>query len=502
VNLSDEPAGRRPGDTARLYHRLSSYTFWPEGGMPAPIPHDLVLQDFVPEDRSRLPPHWKVYPPSLPRIDLPRDWARPAVSMTDALSGRMPGRPQPLDVAGLSRLLHLSAGVVRVRAAMPPYAFMWPFRAAGSAGGRFPLEVYVAARGVDGLDDGVWWYEPEHHGLVRIAPAPSGEATALIVTGAPWRTAWRYVERGFRHVYWDAGSMLAQTLVGAGSAGWAPRLWTRFSDAEVARLVGADGIQEWPVALVALGPGAPALQSGGAAERGSIAEEPTTFPLVTIAQHAGDLDALGDPWRVPLPVEGAVPVSDDVDAVVLRRGSARTLDPTGVVPGDEYRFSMQVALRGIDTPHVVAVHAVDGVEPGLYRPPDLETPVRAGDLRDELLSVCLDMDLSKDASYDVIGAVDLDAIDDRAYREAQLASGIVEGRLHLAAYALGHGASGMTFADDEMERLLAPAFPGRSMGGLLVTCVGVTEYANRPGGMPGDPATIHLVQQRSTPRPT
>jgi hypothetical protein len=60
VNLSDEPAGRRPGDTARLYHRLSSYTFWPEGGKPAPIPQDQVLHDIEPEDRSRLPPPLKV----------------------------------------------------------------------------------------------------------------------------------------------------------------------------------------------------------------------------------------------------------------------------------------------------------------------------------------------------------------------------------------------------------------------------------------------------------
>jgi hypothetical protein len=34
------------------------------------------------------------------------------------------------------------------------------------------------------------------------------------------------------------------------------------------------------------------------------------------------------------------------------------------------------------------------------------------------------------------GAADVSAIDDRGYREAQLAAGLVEGRLHLLAYAL------------------------------------------------------------------
>jgi hypothetical protein len=50
----------------------------------------------------------------------------------------------------------------------------------------------------------------------------------------------------------------------------------------------------------------------------------------------------------------------------------------------------------------------------------------------------------------VISAADLGAVDDRGYRDAQLAAGLVEARPHLAAYALGAGASGMTFLDSEI----------------------------------------------------
>src|SRR4029079_16580665 len=120
--------------------------------------------------------------------------------------------PSILDLPALARLLHLSAGVVRVRAAKPPFSRPWLFRAAGSAGGRFPLEVYVSARDVEGLPDGVHWYDPIGHALVRIGSPAGGVATSPIVTGIPWRTGWKYAERGFRHIYWDAGSMLAQTL--------------------------------------------------------------------------------------------------------------------------------------------------------------------------------------------------------------------------------------------------------------------------------------------------
>ena len=102
-----------------------------------------------------------------------------------------------------------------------------------------------------------------------------------------------------------------------------------------------------------------------------------------------------------------------------------------------------------------------------------------------MLWVCWDQDLGRDAAFVVLGATDLATLDDRGYREAQLAAGIVEGRLHIAAYALGIGASGMTFLDTEIEPLL-----GEPLAGLLFTCVGVPTYRNKRGGRPGAPVAV------------
>ena len=484
-----------PGDTARLYHRLSSVFYVPDYTQltlherPA---HGPGLRSARPE---RQPPACKAYPSGLPVTDLPREWPKVETPATAVLAGE-PGRaPSILDLPTLARLLHLSAGVVRVRAAKPPFSRPWLFRAAGSAGGRFPLEVYVSARDVEGLDDGVHWYDPIGHALVRIGPPAGGVATTLIVTGIPWRTGWKYAERGFRHIYWDAGSMLAQTLALADSAGLGPRLWTRFADAEVSALVGADGVQEFPLALVGLGAGEPAIRPAGDAARGSVATTPLEFPLVTLAQHAGDLDRLGASWPAATGTRGQPPDSDDLDTVILRRGSTRIMDPNATVGRDVFDFSLEASLRGSRVPHFVAVHAVDGLDPGLYRWPDLDRPVRRGPLRDELLSVCWDQDLGRDATFVVMGAVDLESVDDRGYREAQLEAGIVSGRLHLAAYALGIGASGMTFLDPEIEGLL-----GEPLAGLLFTCVGVPTYPSKAGGPPGEPVSIVTPTPGDTPR--
>jgi hypothetical protein len=470
-----------PGDTARLYHRLSSYA--PEREFMVPIDDPRVVQDFVANDFATWPPACKAYPPGLPVVELPREWPAVAGAATTVLAGRADAAPAALDVPALARLLYLSAGVVRVveREDRPTLLL----RAAGSAGGRFPQELYVSARDVEGLADGVHWYDPVNHALLQVGPPAGGAANTLIVTGVPWRTGWRYAERGFRHIYWDAGTMLSQTLALAESAGLEPRLWTRFPDAEVSRLVGADGVQEFPVALVGLGAGEPAIRAPGEAAVGTIDTAPVEFPLIARAQHAGDGDVLGDPWPASAALQSEPPASRDLDDVILQRGSTRRMDRSAIVSREVFDFALGASLRGTRVPHFVAVHAVEGLEPGLYRWPDLERPVRRGLLREELLRVCWDQDLGRDAAFVVIGAADIEALDDRGYREAQLDAGLVEGRLHLSAYALGIGASGMTFLDSEITGLL-----GEPLAGLLFTCVGVPTYRNKGGGRPGRPASV------------
>ena len=466
-----------PGDTARLYHRLTSYS--PERDFTDPLDDPRIVHGFVQNDYATVPPFCKTYPDGLPRVELPREWEHGAAA-TVAVAGRKPARPLGLET--LARLLFLSSGVVRTSHRR---GRDWLFRAAGSAGGRFPLELYISARGVEGLDDGVHWYDPVNHALLRIGPAASGgEATTLVITGVPWRTGWRYAERGFRHIYWDGGTSLSQALALAGEA----RLWSRFPDALLTRLVGADGTHEFPIALLALEPGAPAISPGGEAVAGTIDATPTEFPLVTEAQHAGDVDELGEPWPAAAPLETA-PDSPSLDEVILKRGSTRLMDASASVSREVFEFAMAAALRGSRVPHWVAVHAVDGLPPGLYRWPDLQTPQRAGNLREVMLRACWDQDLGRDAAFVVMGAIDLGPVDDRGYREAQLDAGLVEGRLHIAAYALGIGASGMTFLDSEIEPLL-----GDGLAGLLFTCVGVPSYRSKGGGKPGSPTAVVIPE--------
>ena len=43
--------------------------------------------------------------------------------------------------------------------------------------------------------------------------------TFVVLTGIHARTGWKYMERGYRHVWWDAGTMLANLLALAAADG-------------------------------------------------------------------------------------------------------------------------------------------------------------------------------------------------------------------------------------------------------------------------------------------
>jgi nitroreductase len=417
-----------------------------------------------------------------------------------------PGGPRPVDVGLVGRLLFLSAGVVRM---LPvPGGPMW-FRAAGSAGNLAPVEVYLLTGDLDGLEAGLYHYEPVDHALVRLRDVPAGTPPALVLTGVPWRTGWKYRERGFRHLWWDAGTMLAHVLAVASDAGLDARVELGFVDAEVAAFVGADRVHELPLALVGL-QGRSALPPPEPVPPGHLADDPFEFPLVTAAYRAGELADAAElaAWRQAAaglgPAAAHAPVEPPwdgpVDDVVLRRGSTRRFDAGAVAPAALVTKGLRwsIAPAPLDAlpsgasllEHLLLVHAVEGVAPGAYRLAGGElVELGQGGLRDVGRYLCLGQRLGGDGALTAFHAADLDRVTavlaDRGYRAALLEAGIVEGRLHLAAFGLGLGSTGLTFFDDEVSRFFAT-----SAAPMLVTAVGVPAYRSRPGGRPRRPVRM------------
>jgi SagB-type dehydrogenase family enzyme len=399
-----------------------------------------------------------------------------------------------------------------------------------SAGNLHPVEVYVVAADLPGVPAGVHHFAPLDFGLTLLRtgdwraalasaaaePDATAEPVYLVLTGIPWRTGWKYGERGWRHLYWDAGTMTANLLAVAGAHGLPARVLVGFADAEVARLVGVDGVEEFPLAVVALGRGAPAPPSPGEplpleATAAPLSARPLVFPLVTEAQRAGDLpDAEAvSAWRsaaegVGEPAGGEVEIptrtdSPPIEEIILRRGSTRRMRREPVAR-EVLAWGMGVAARPVPGDfvpgartllrHWLTVHAVAGVEPGAGRWQARGfQPARRGDFRAVAQQLCLGQPLGGDSAYAVFHCADLDplfrALGSRGYRAAQLEAGVAAGRLALAAFTLGAGATGLTFFDDAVS-----AFFSTPAACMLVTAVGVPAYRSRPGGGPGRPAEL------------
>jgi SagB-type dehydrogenase family enzyme len=465
-------------------------------------------------DWDTKPEPFKIYP-GLPVVALPRDFQVPERDALTALSGG-PGEPARLDLERLAALLFFSAGVTK-RQVYPGGGTMY-FRAAPSTGALYQTEVYLVAAGVEGLESGVYHFSPgdfalrrlrggDFRGALAIAAADedlvSWPAT-LVLSAIYWRNTWKYQARGYRHLFWDSGSMLSNLLAGANALDVPARVVTGFVDLEVNGLLALDGEKEGALVL------APVGGQGREASAAPVIDaiEPEVIPLSSsevdypllrdaYANSAFDAESEVVAWREGARAPGERPPAGALVALPAPRASAgRTLAQTIVARGSTREFSGEPitaedlstalwhATRGwaADVPAglvdlYVTAHAVDGVEPGAYayRPePHALEQIRHGDFRERSAYLCLEQPLGGMSSATVFFLADLDALletfGNRGYRLANLEAGLIGGRLYLCAYAQRFGATGLTFYDRDVVEFFSPHAQGKDA--IFVTAIG------------------------------
>lgn len=490
--------------------------------------HESTKHGTPPSDPERLVDYRRLDPHNVPNpfkeyldvepIELPRRLVESSAPATEVLSG-VQGETKRLGADLLSTLLFLSAGVTRVMNLpdRPVY-----FRAAMSAGNLHPVEVYlvVGEGSVGGIDEGVYHFSPLELALRTLRNGDLRRAlgvrspVAMVLTGIPWRTSWKYGERGWRHLYWDAGTMLANLLAVADAHGLEHRTLLGFDDSATGDLLGIDGVTEMPLAIVELGShDEPAAPPGGldplTLNVGEIAPNPIRLPLLEEAQQDGNLkNGEVDAWRhagssvaAPAPIQVPAPegFDDPIEKVVLRRGSTRKMRRQEVAASHlEWPLAAAKRAVGIDAipertllQHYVNVHSVDDLNPGAYRQADdvLQLVRSVTGVREQSASLCLGQALGGDSAYTVFHCAELEplfsSLGSRGYRVAQLEAGVVSGRLALCAFTLGLGATGLTFFDDAVA-----SYFGTTAEPVLVTSVGVPAGSPAPAGTPGRPAIL------------
>ncbi len=474
---------------------------------------------------------FKLYPDA-PATALPRELPGPALAALEALGRVAAGGGGPLSLEALAQILFFSAGLTKKK--VYPGGETIHFRAAASTGALYEVEMYVVAGAVAGLDPGVYHFCPGDFTLRRLragdwraalagaAGAPeaiAGAPATLVLSAIYWRNTWKYQARAFRHFFWDSGTLLANLLATAEAADVPARIQLGFADAPVNRLLGLDADHEAALALVTLGRDAPPPPPAPPLEPLALTTVPLSsremdYPLVSQAYAASSLpsaaaaaawvaagaerkapDAPGEPVShplAPLPDPPAVPLGQ----VILRRGSTRQFAREPVA-FSQLSTILDAAVRPLPLDVTdpdgrlvecyLLVHAVDGLPSGAYVYDAAGRglrQLRAGEFRSEGGYLCLEQSIGADASAVVFFLADLDTAlaryGDRGYRAVNLVAGLLGGRMYLAAYALGLGASGLTFYDADVVRFFSPDAQGKDA--IFVTALG---RARRPAGTRG-----------------
>jgi SagB-type dehydrogenase family enzyme len=336
-----------------------------------------------------------------------------------------------------------------------------------------------------------------------------------------WRSAWKYRDRSYRYHFWDNGTILANVLAMAQSYGFPAEIVMGFVDDEIARLIGVDGRHELPLSLVAVSSTAEPHQSSQLTQPGPVPEiayptAPLSYAQVEYASildinNASSLHTAADvkDWRDKAgcgsrPHAGgsggddakqtdlsgldiARELGESIEQVIARRASTRRFAKkpitikflTAILRLSESGFESDFVAPGDQLNDIyVVINRVAGIEPGAYFY-DRETSslqvVKEGNFSDQATYLTLDQDLGGDASATIFFMADLNAIlgrlGDRGYRAVQMEAGIIGGKQYLLAYALGLGATGLTFYDDDVTEFFGPH--ARSKSCIFVVSVGV-----------------------------
>jgi len=136
-------------------------------------------------------------------------------------------------------------------------------RTTASGGGLYPVDIYLVALNVKGLDTGVYLYSSVDNVLVQLKADVSlhdkinscyaagrdiitvdAAAFVIVFVGKLWKNLRKYGNRGLRYMFVEAGEMAQNIHLVAESLGIGTVDVAGFYDPEVEELIGIDGMNE------------------------------------------------------------------------------------------------------------------------------------------------------------------------------------------------------------------------------------------------------------------
>ncbi len=128
-------------------------------------------------------------------------------------------------------------------------------RTVPSAGARFPFDTYFLASSVEGLNVGLYRYVWSRHAIIPVAVSDENIkelvrrydkcALTIIWVAVPYRCEWRYAQLSPKLCALDAGHTAQNGYLAAEALGLGCCAVGAYSQIEIDRLIGVDGIDEF-----------------------------------------------------------------------------------------------------------------------------------------------------------------------------------------------------------------------------------------------------------------
>jgi SagB-type dehydrogenase family enzyme len=243
-------------DTGKTFIRETYYDRISESGQEAGEPQP-PLELPIPEGALQIPL------PVMDQIELP------PMGLIESILQRRSLRQyhqEPLTLAELSLLLFTSQGIQEVREGRRNSA---TFRTVPSAGARHAFETFVLVNRVEDVQPGLYRYSALQHSLVEVNLADNiaeeitagclgqkqvlHSAVTFVWAAVVERMAWRYVERGYRYLYLDAGHVCQNVSLVAEAIHCGVCAIAAYDDEKLNEVLGLDGEAMFAIYVAALG---------------------------------------------------------------------------------------------------------------------------------------------------------------------------------------------------------------------------------------------------------
>jgi SagB-type dehydrogenase family enzyme len=172
----------------------------------------------------------------------------------------------PMSLKTFATILKCAYGITRI--SQLPKIGGAHFRTVPSAGGLFPLELYVLAREVETIADGIYHYNVRRHAveLVRhgrwfaemdkmmvTAPFIANANLIFFLSAVFNRTQKKYGPRGYRYILLEAGHVAQNLCLAATGQNLGSLCMGGYIDSQLNRFMEYDGVSEAVVYSVAVG---------------------------------------------------------------------------------------------------------------------------------------------------------------------------------------------------------------------------------------------------------